>query len=710
MNKAKLFSALLLFSLPSLAFGSWIMNEKSKKDGIVFTPSTEKAVCYIESTSVKYTSLEKAISVASNTATSNNRETIIVIPNSIITLTNLTIPNYVTVFVPTTKTSDYKIVSNKNDSMYGFYPITDSESGAGFADASSPTTNRESILKIKKSCTINSNASLVVDAVLGTCGSGLSGHTSGKYSEIQLYPNATLSNHGTLDLRGYLKSVDANGEYKREDNGSRCYNLNGAKTYSPFVVDDYGGGSSTVGNYLAGNICPFNGFEMPNLQTTFFNNGKSELYGWADLYTSAMKNAVLDLPAKHNRCSPKVIGSSEAIINLNSNSILSVRYSPKYATSSGSQIKGTTVNDWGTGRTFDSSGNENPSGRYKMNITGGANSGSLNMLVSVGKGKVPISTKDVLFPVSWKYDISLNNGTYTFGTKIKFLPGSTLSAKNSTLAINSDCIFYNEGMDDKKDSGHFPYAKNQKASSFTLNNSENSSITGCSFGGFVNVSSQSSSLSISTDSLSVQTHEGIGGFTTDASTIIQKIGLTGSYEILEFLKGNKNYEDIVGDVKKLATYTETFSDTVYAKGYIGKAANADNFTAGNYTSPEGNSFWSKENVSELTSIVIDEKDKVYMSGKKKAQTFHLVLTSFEPADFDFSNIVKFEWKQQRQRTNVSEDGTFSDLAVNSCTFTTQANGNVVHDNKIDVWLVITIKGKADPIISNKVTLTARMYR
>lgn len=202
MNKAKLFSALLLFSLPSLAFGSWIMNEKSEKDGIVFHPSTEKAVCYIESTSVKYTSLEKAISVASNTATSNNRETIIVIPNSIITLTNLTIPNYVTVFVPTTKTSDYKIVSDKNDSMYGFYPITDSESGAGFADASSPTTNRESILKIKKSCTINSNASLVVDAVLGTCGSGLSGHTSGKYSEIQLYPNATLSNHGTLDLRG----------------------------------------------------------------------------------------------------------------------------------------------------------------------------------------------------------------------------------------------------------------------------------------------------------------------------------------------------------------------------------------------------------------------------------------------------------------------------------------------------------------------------
>ena len=62
------------------------------------------------------------------------------------------------------------------------------------------------------------------------------------------------------------------------------------------------------------------------------------------------------------------------------------------------------------------------------------------------------------------------------------------------------------------------------------------------------------------------------------------------------------------------------------------------------------------------------------------------------------------------QTNVSEDGTFSDLAVNSCTFKTKANGNVAHDNKIDVWLVITIKGKADPIISNKVTLTARMYR
>lgn len=95
-----------------------------------------------------------------------------------------------------------------------------------------------------------------------------------------------------------------------------------------------------------------------------------------------------------------------------------------------------------------------------------------------------------------------------------------------------------------------------------------------------------------------------------------------------------------------------------------------------------------------------------MSDKKKAQTFHLVLTSFEPADFDFRNVVKFEWKQQRQR-DVSGDGTFSDKTVNSCTFTTKVNHNIIYDNKIDVWLVITIKGKADPIISNKVTLTAR---
>lgn len=42
MNKAKLFSALLLFSLPSLAFGSWIMNEKSKRMGLFLPPQLKK--------------------------------------------------------------------------------------------------------------------------------------------------------------------------------------------------------------------------------------------------------------------------------------------------------------------------------------------------------------------------------------------------------------------------------------------------------------------------------------------------------------------------------------------------------------------------------------------------------------------------------------------------------------------------------------------
>lgn len=682
-------------SLFTFCFGSWTFIQ-DRDVGFGFQESNAKPVAYLSSNKdVKYSSLDKAVKVAKGLATSQSPQTIIVIPNSTIEVSTLTIPSYVTVFLPLSSTETAEKITDEKSSMYGFYPISDNTVHLNnFADSTSSTSNRETVLKVKNNLVISANAELVVDGVLGSAGSGLSGQTTGKYSEIQLFPSATLKNSGLFDCRGYVKTVQTNGAYTREDNGSACQNLSNGRVYAPFVVDDYGGGSHTVGSYLAGGVCPFSGIEMPNIQSSFVINASSKLYGWADLYTNAIKNSALDLPATHNRCAPLVIGSNDAIINLGTNGKITCKYTPKEA--------GKTINDWSTGRTYAANGSELPFGKYSFVLSGGASSGSLNMIVSVGKGQVPISTSDVLFPVSWKYDISLENGTYVFDTQMKFLPGSSIVVNNATLNIKSRCVFYNGGMDDKKASGCFPYAKNQKAADFLIKDSSVS--VNNSFGGFVNgQASDQSMLTIYTQSLTFSVSEGQGDFVTDSKEILATIP-DGVVSILKFLKGEKEYADIAGYVKKLARYTPTFTDNVETRGYIGSKTDIKNFEINKYAFSNNNQFWSISS-KFLQSVTIKEKNDNYSSGKRQAATFNIIAT-FNPSDFD-ELVASFEWKQKRKKSNVSHVGTFVNAKLEGTTFNTVANENRVYDNEIDVWLEITLKGREALVVSNTLTFNAR---
>lgn len=685
-------------SLFSFCFGSWTFIQ-DRDVGFGFQNSNAQPVAYLSSNKdVKYSSLDKAVKVAKGLANFQTPQTVIVIPNSTIEISTLTIPSYVTVFVPLSSTESVEKITDEKNSMYGFYPISDNTVRLNdFADSSSSTSNRETVLKIKNNLLISENAELVVDGVLGSAGSGLSGQTTGKYSEIQLFPSAVLKNSGLFDCRGYVKTVEANGIYTREDNGSVCQNLSNGRVYAPFVIDDYGGGSHTVGSYLAGGVCPFSGIEMPNIQSSFVINASSKLYGWADLYTNAMKNSFLDLPATHNRCAPLVIASNDAIINLGTSGKITCKYTPKEA--------GKTINDWSTGRKYATDGSELPFSKYSFVLSGGASSGSLNMIVAVGKGQVPISTSDVLFPVSWKYDISLENGDYVFDTQMKFLPGSSLAINNANLKINSGCVFYNADMDDKKEGGNFPYAKSQKAAKFLA---KDSAVTiNNSFGGFVDgEANRESSLIIYSTSLTYTVTEGKGDFITDKFEVAKRIGVSGAAAILEFLKGNKTYSDIADKVKKLAVYNELFSDKVETRGYIGSKTDIKNFEINKYAFSNNNQFWSIS-AKFLHNITIQEKDGNYSSGKKQAATFNIVAT-FNPSNFD-ELVVSFEWKQKRQDTGVSEDGTFVNYKLEGTTFNTVANKNVLYDNKIDVWLEITLKGREAPVVSNTLTFNARNY-
>lgn len=116
-------------------------------------------------------------------------------------------------------------------------------------------------------------------------------------------------------------------------------------------------------------------------------------------------------------------------------------------------------------------------------------------------------------------------------------------------------------------------------------------------------------------------------------------------------------------------------------------------------------YW--EQLKELTSISIKETSGNYTSGKRAAATFNII-AEFTP--IDYSDVIEsFTWKQQRHDTSVSEDGYFENSTLTSTIFKTRRNENALHNNYIDVWLEVKIKGRSEILKSNIITFNAKFW-
>ena len=327
----------------------------------------------------------------------------------------------------------------------------------GFADASktSVTNNRKSLVTLDANTTLIVNGTLIIGGMLGSAGQGLAGHTSGLYAELRMVGNAKIASIGTINCYGYIKEVKKNGDtYQYVQDGESQVIATSGTVYLPFVVYDYKGGSSTVGVYVdgsltqsnpTGRICPLNEFDTPNIQAELTVTSNGTLIGMADLYTG--KTSYTE--AQHNTTEVRLIADSNAIINLNTaNSKAIVKYIPKTAGLTSTE-KGNKENTQG-GVTY-------------LTLIGGAKLGTMNMHISLGKVIIfdlayDISTKNVFFPVSWKYQVTLddcdndvtnNNSIYTITQKVKFMSGSTLTVKEgATLNLDSGAqvIIYPESL------------------------------------------------------------------------------------------------------------------------------------------------------------------------------------------------------------------------------------------------------------------------
>lgn len=318
---------------------------------------------------------------------------------------NLTIPSGTTLILPSSLDSSTKIGTPT-------YVTENSTDGVnGFVDNSSEYIEHK--LTVISNVNIIVNGNILVQGILGRRGQGLSGHTSNKHSQIIVDQNSTITfkSGATLDTRGYIKGT-----------GSAIFE-SGSTLYSPFVVHDFRGGTSTVGSYKNGNIAPFSRYEMPNVQCHSTIYSGSTVTGYCGLW--------IDHNNEHKTSKITIIASSKALLNLTSGRIE---------------------------KTYNA-------GTTTLNVYGDITGGSLTMKISVSILSATVDTSKVLFPLTYLQNINVISGTATVKYGYKLLPGFSINiATGATLNIESGgkIIAYDNSWNDEAGGGVGYYYPNNK--------------------------------------------------------------------------------------------------------------------------------------------------------------------------------------------------------------------------------------------------------
>lgn len=318
---------------------------------------------------------------------------------------NLTIPSGTTLILPSSLDSSTKIGTPT-------YVTENSTDGVnGFVDNSSEYIEHK--LTVISNVNIIVNGNILVQGILGRRGQGLSGHTSNKHSQIIVDQNSTITfkSGAKLDTRGYIKGT-----------GSAIFE-SGSTLYSPFVVHDFRGGTSTVGSYNNGNIAPFSRYEMPNVQCHSTIYSGSTVTGYCGLWIGHNN--------EHKTSNITIIASSKALLNLTSGRIE---------------------------KTYNA-------GTTTLNVYGDITGGSLTMKISVSLLSATVDTSKVLFPLTYLQNINVISGTATVKYGYKLLPGFSINiATGATLNIESGgkIIAYDNSWNDEAGGGVGYYYPNNK--------------------------------------------------------------------------------------------------------------------------------------------------------------------------------------------------------------------------------------------------------
>ena len=262
-------------------------------------------------------------------------------------------------------------------------------------------------LEIAEGTTLEIYGKISVGGIVGYPGTGPSGPyqgmTSGAHAILTLNGNLIVKGGGVLDVNGY---IIGKGTVTLES---------GAKSYLPFVVKDYLGGSNTTSVFFDG-YAPFNIYEMPNIQTNYIIKYGATEYAYAMLYASKSfqeafvevigDNGIIRLSENNNGVESRVEKLVEKVKNL--------RYSSQTAATEPEYEFRTTLNIYGGGRD-------------------GVMTLSLGSFFSVDTAE-----KFLAIPYTYK-EINLLSGNYKLYNMYKIMPGASLNVMgDATLELVSE--------------------------------------------------------------------------------------------------------------------------------------------------------------------------------------------------------------------------------------------------------------------------------
>lgn len=238
---------------------------------------------------------------------------------------------------------------------------------------------------------------ILIQGLLGWEGIAQSGHTSGNHSQIINNGTINLNSGANLDLRGYIKGT---GTVEARE---------GAKVYSPFVIRDFRGGTSSKKTYEEG-VSPFNVYEMPNIQCLYRVEYGATHTAYMDLYSGTLN--------KHFSSSQNVIANNTAIIILKDKSA-------------------------GLIKTYD-----RESEKSNLTIYGNVELGDL----SLDWSGITIKMSKVRFPIPWNYSINIGDGIETTNLTAKYdykiMTGATINVnKKATVNLTGTVVVYKSFTD-----------------------------------------------------------------------------------------------------------------------------------------------------------------------------------------------------------------------------------------------------------------------
>lgn len=455
-NKTKR-SLLLVLSCASfvatVGYAGWVIPAQ-KEYSINNRDAQSKPIAYIVGKEkIKYTSIEKALDVA------QSGDIVCVIPPlkpNYNDSTNKKLPDQVTykiskdceikagvtLFIPTDSASEKQVTNSSSlnnyiESMKKSQRDQGNGGYDGFAENSSDKYLRIT-LEIDSGKTITNNGTLLISGYLsgGTNNGGSIGQTSHSYSRILLKGNAKIKQTSDSAITYCFGFID------ETTDDSSSFLVEKGKLYVPLVVNDYKGfvySFSMTGGAIDKQRCsPFNVLQVRNVGCRTKISYSASVYALINVY---VKYDSLEVD-ETILITKNLIGSTSDFI---------IQQTEKGGYVSSKYDKRTDV--------------------LSLNFYGGFNLSYLELTLEVKGQKVPLSTQNAYFPLSYKmhvglYALSSQSGcTYDVSKqRIKVLTGSKLSVGKNVLLKGNELIAYSSFLDGSngngqgiKDSGRSSY-------------------------------------------------------------------------------------------------------------------------------------------------------------------------------------------------------------------------------------------------------------